>query len=434
MNDLRPFRGLRYNQDMVGPLGNVVCPPYDVISKEDAQSLYEKGAYNAVRLEFGLEYHDDDSSNNRYTRAAAFLERWIAKGALEEEAEPALYVYEQQFPLEGKTVVRRGILGALGLTPWEEGVVLPHEETMPKPKADRLQLMRATECNFSPLFLLFDDSTGNVVREMEVVCAVEPIATADAGNGQIHRLWVAKGAAARQLAEALRTPQLYMADGHHRYETALAYREEKRASDPSASDDAAYNYALVLLVEAHDPGLVVLPTHRLVRGVGEQLISALDRGLSSRFDVKNVTVGSSNPAQVADALLREMADEGQQTPALGLYRAGEALVLKLRGSIPRHGNESRPLLDVDVLHEGLMEPFLGIGLPELKAGGYVTYTRDAAEAVAAVDRGEVQLALLLNPTKVEQVLDTARAYGKMPQKSTYFYPKAITGLVFHSLK
>jgi uncharacterized protein (DUF1015 family) len=324
------------------------------------------------------------------------------------------------------------VLSALRLTPWEDDVVLPHEETMPKPKADRLQLMRATKCNFSPLFLLFDDPDGAAVRLMADICKATPDATVDAGDGQIHRLWVVKGARGNQLAEALRTPQLYMADGHHRYETALAYRDEMRASNPSDPEDAAYNFALMLLVEAHDPGLVVLPTHRLVQGVDEQRLTNLVGELSSRFQVEKVPVDASSPAKVADTLLRKMAEGGRESPTLGLYRAGEALTLKLKGSIPRAG--ARPLLDVDVLHEGLMEPFLGIGLAELKAGGSVAYTRDAAEAVALVDRGEAQLSLFLNPTKVEQVLETARAHGKMPQKSTYFYPKAITGLVFHSLK
>lgn len=459
MNDVRPFRGLRFDESVVGLLGSVVCPPYDVITPEEQLQLSEKSEHNTVRLEYGLQYPGDDAANNQYTRASATLDRWLAEGALRVEDEPALYIYEQQFVHEGKALARRGVLGALRLTPWEEGVVLPHEETMPKPKADRLQLMRATACNLSPLFLLFDDPTGTVERLMAEVCSAPPDATADTGDGQLHRLWVAKGAQGQQLAAALKSPQLYMADGHHRYETALAYRDERRAQDqpppvplPETGrgersrlsrrgaglgvgflENAAYNYALVLLVEAHNPGLVVLPTHRLVRGLDQETLSALDSGLSKSFDGERVLSKGLDAAAVAAALVRAMAEGGQEAPTLGLYQGpGEAWILKLRGAVPNPAG-SRPLLDVDVLHEGLMVPLLGIGPAQLEAGSHVSYTRDAAEAVAAVDRGDAQLALLLNPTKVEQVLETARAHGKMPQKSTYFYPKATTGLVFHRL-
>lgn len=453
MNDIQPFYGLRFDEAVVGPLGDVVCPPYDVISSDEQVALHDRSHYNVVRLELGFETPDDTPADNRYTRAAGVLRRWLAEGALRAEQGPALYLYEQRFPFEGRTLVRRGLLCRLRLAPWDEGVVLPHEETMAKPKEDRLKLMRATACNLSPLLLMFDDRTGMVQRLMEEVAQGEARAVADTGDGQLHRLWVVSGRPQGNLAAALQKPQLYMADGHHRYETALAYRDEMRSEAASrhpsprgAGEDTSpaqegvlemesppYDFAMVLLVDARDPGLVVLPTHRVVRAADPDLLAELDARLPDIFEVERVAHQGDDPASVAQALLQRMREKGQKEPALGLYGQGlGALVLCLRKPVSR--SRARPLLDVDVLHDLLLAPLMGIGSEQLAAGNGITYTRDATEAVALVQSGEAQAALLLNPTRVDQVLETARASGKMPQKSTYFYPKPITGLVMNRLE
>ncbi len=469
MNDIRPFRGLRFDERVVGPVGQVVCPPYDVISAEEQISLYGRNPHNVVRLELGLEFPEDDASSNRYTRAAATLQRWLAERALREEAEPALYLYEQQFSYEGETLVRRGLLAALRLAPWEEGVVLPHEETMAGPKADRLELMRATACDLSPIFLLFDDPSGTLSQMMAEAARHPADVTADTGDGQLHRLWVLPAAGHRDLLAALQKPQLYMADGHHRYETEMAYRDERRRAEganPPApfptgeggedspplvgegagerSVEAPYDFGMMLLVDALDPGLVVLPTHRMVRGVEPGVLAVLDAGLSADFLVERVATEGLDAAGVAGALLRRMRELGDRGAALGIYRPGvEAAVLTPRPGVqdrlmPREAPlasdvQRRPFLDVDLLHDGLLMPLLGIGPEQLRAGAHVLYTRDAAEAVAVVEKGSAQVAFLLNPTRVEQVMETARAGGKMPQKSTYFYPKPVTGSVIYRL-
>lgn len=445
MNDIRPFRGLRFDERLVGPLGRVVCPPYDVISAQEQVGLHGRNPHNVVRLELGFEFPEDDASSNRHTRAASTLQRWLAEGALREEAEPALYLYEQQFVQEGRTMVRRGLLANLRLAPWEEGVVLPHEETLAKPKADRLDLMRTTACDLSPIFLLFDDPSGNLSQLMAEMARKPADATADTGDGQLHRLWVLPGAQHGDLTAALQGPQLYVADGHHRYETELAYRDERRAADPHPSPDAPYNFGMMLLVDARDPGLVVLPTHRMIRGVDPALVRGLDAGLAGAFHVERVAVEGLDAAGVAEALLRRMGELGDEGPALGIYRPGPdgAAVLSPRPGVgdrlvpsdsPDGSDvQKRPLLDVDLLHEGLLAPLMGIGPEQLRAGTHVLYTRDAAEAVSAVDKGSAHVVFLLNPTRVEQVMETARARGKMPQKSTYFYPKPVTGLVINRI-
>jgi len=459
MNDVRPFRGLRFRETLVGALGEVVCPPYDVISPEEQRALHDRSPFNVVRLELGLQMPGDDASDNRYTRSALTLNRWLAEGALVEEKDPALYLYEQRFPHEGRTLARWGIFARQRLATWDEGVVLPHEETLAGPKADRLQLMRATRCNLSPLFLLFEDPSGTVRAMMEDSSRRPADATADTGDGQVHRLWVVQGEPQRRLAAALQTPQLFMADGHHRYETALAYRDERRkepdwtpppnplplgesgggspprrGEGPGMGSGAPYDFAMVLLVDAADPGLVVLPTHRVVRGVDPSLLNRLDEALERVFRVDRLEAGDGHAAATAQMLLRRMQERGLEGPALAIYRkeGGGAAVLSLRELVEGRP-DGRPVLDVDVLHDVLLEPMLAVGPEELRAGTHVSYTRDASEAVAAVDRGDAQVALLLNPTRVDQVLATARARGKMPQKSTYFYPKPTTGLVINPL-
>lgn len=435
MNDIRPFRGLRFDEIVAGPLGSVVCPPYDVISPLDQVNLYGRSPHNVVRLELGLEFPEDSMESNRYTRAAATMERWLSEGVLKAEQEPSFYIYEQRFPLDGASLVRRGLLARLRLAPWEDGVVLPHEETMAKPKEDRLQLMRATACNLSPLFLLFDDPVGTVGLLMAEAASLPPSAEADTGNGQLHRLWVVQGERVNEITAALRELQLYMADGHHRYETALAYRDEVAGPDPSSSPEAAYNFALALLVDARDPGLVVLPTHRLIHGIPAERMDALANKLVGSFDLEPVPVpADGDAASKAEAITARMREQASGGPALGLYYPGGAsILLRPRGGAKTTSTRGRPVLDVDLLQELVLGPALGIGSEELKAGTSVGYTRDAAEAIDTVDRGGAQAAFLLNPTRVEQVLETARAGGRMPQKSTYFHPKPETGLVINPL-
>ena len=435
MNDIRPFRGITPNESVVGPLANVLCPPYDVISPAEQAALYERSPYNMVRLELGVEKPGDGSFDNRYTRAATTLEEWMAQGALLQEKSPSLYIYDQEFSVDGKRTTRRGLLAALRLARWDEGVVLPHEETLTGPKEDRLRLMRAVDCDLSPIFLLFEDETGSARREMERLSRAKPSAAAETVDGQVHRLWTVSGEALNALLPPLRQAQLFVADGHHRYETALAYRDERRANDPNPSEDAAYNFLMVLLVDAGDPGLVVLPTHRLIRGVGDERLAGMDAALQDRFRVESVDIAGVDAGEAARRLLDRMKELGGSGSAIGFYRrGGQAKVLV--SDLPASGRAAgrAPLLDVDVLHEQLLEPLLGIGPEQLRAGTQVAYTRDAADAIEAVERGESQAAFLLNPTKVSQVLETARAGGKMPQKATYFYPKPTTGLVIDWLR
>lgn len=430
MNEIRPFHGLRYDERVVGLLGDVLCPPYDVISPVEQLDLHGRSPYNAVRVELGLEFPEDDLASNRYTRAAETLDRWVAAGALRRDEQSAVYLYEQRFQHDGRTLSRPGLLALLRLSGWHEGVVLPHEETMSGPKEDRLRLMRATSANISPLYLLFEDPSRRARSLMETLASEEPDASAVTPDGQTHLLWAVSGERGSRLVEALASIQLYMADGHHRYETALAYRDERRAAGKRDGEGAGYNFAMVLLVDAEDPGLVVLPTHRLVRAADPWRLSRLEESLAERFEFEPVAAGGDADS-VARVLTSRMEEAGAAGPAIGMYRIGSAVVLRPRVTSHLAPGGGRPLLDVDVLHAGLLEPLLGIGPAELKAGLAASYTRDAAEAVAEVDRSAAQVAFLLNPTRVEQVLETARAVGKMPQKSTYFYPKPPTGLVIN---
>ncbi len=464
MNDIRPFSGLRFDERIVGPLGAVVCPPYDVISPPEQVRLHARSPHNAIRLELGTEFPGDDASNNRYSRAADTLRRWVEAGVVRREREPALYLYEHRFLHQGRSLAVRGLLARLRLSPWEDGVVLPHEDTMPLPKADRLSLMRATQANLSPLMLLFDDPSG-MVRELmgEAMAQGNDAFTADPDDGHLHQVFTVRGSRQERILRALREPQLYMADGHHRYETALAYaRDVASAAAANASghngshSDVSrvaatgsslaergngrrnglhppHEFAMVLLVDSREPDLLVLPTHRLIRGIDGERLAALGRSISAMFEVEEVEKGPG-PGATADRLLERLAERGREGHALGVYGRGSlgAAVLKLRTRAETRANGARPVLDVDVLHDMVLAP-AGMGSGQSGPDGEVAYLRDAAEALKAVDRGDAQMAFLLNATRVEQVLATARARGRMPQKSTFFFPKPATGLVFHSL-
>lgn len=431
MNDIRPFSGLRYDEQVAGPLSDLVCPPYDIISPVEQLELHGRSPNNMIRLELGLEYPEDDTSSNRYRRATETLERWLTGGILKED-EPSVYLYEQRFPMNGAQVTRMSVIARLRLTPWEEGVVLPHEDTLTGPKVDRLRLMRATACNLSPVYLVFDDPSETIGQLLEGISALPPWEVAQTGDGQEHRLWVLRGELSEQIVMALREPQLYMADGHHRYETALAYRDEMMAADPAIGEDSGVNFVMALMVDSRTPGLVILPTHRLIGGVNEDRLHDLDARLERQFEVESLTLDNTE-ADRAAVIQERIRVGGELTPTLGMYSAGMARLLRLRdqSNLPHTG--SRPVLDVDILHGLVLEPLLGIGQEELNAGLMVGYTHDARDAVEAVDRGKAQVAFFLNPTRIEQVLETARSGGRMPQKSTYFYPKPQTGLVINPL-
>jgi uncharacterized protein (DUF1015 family) len=426
--EVRPFRGLRYVPERVGDLSDVVCPPYDVITPDEAMQLRAANPYNAVRLELPEGSPEETSPDSRYAAAARTLRDWRVEGVLAEGPRPALYVVEERFDWEGQQRRRRGVLAVVRLADWSEAVVLPHERTLSGPKADRLALLRACAANFSPVFLLHAPHPapeallwGSLGEAPALEVCPEP--------GYELRFW----STTEEIDDwcgALVGEPLYVADGHHRFETALRYRDDRRATAGPEATRAAYNYALSYLVSMDDPGLLVLPTHRCLPA------DSFDGGrletlVTERFDGESQPLPGTDPAALR-RLMQALARRGEERSAFVLYRRGDARLLTMRAGAERWLAAGRApawrALDVARLESLLLEPLLGPAAPEL-----LSYTRSAAEAIARVDAGDAGAAVLLNPTPPRQIAAVAEAAERMPQKSTYFYPKLPTGLVFHAL-
>jgi uncharacterized protein (DUF1015 family) len=446
MADVQPFAGIRY-QDSAA-LADLVTPPYDVISPEAQTRYYDRHAANIIRLELGRESPGDNALDDRYTRAAVTFAEWRLRGVLRQDA-PTLYVYEQRFAALGAVHTRVSLLGRVRLEPWEAGVVLPHERTLSKPKDDRLKLLRAAAANLSPILSLYDDPKGQMAKRLAKVRRGQPALTFSDEAGEEHRLWpVADAAFAAQVAAFFAPAKLYIADGHHRYETALTYRDELRTMRRGLEAGDSANFVMMALAAVEDPGLVVLPTHRLLHAVAGDRLAALDTTLAQWFERE--ALASADPAEWVARLGQQRA--GDAGTALVTVRPEGAALWRLTAAGRRAmqapamaelassdsdaaagPSDAWRALDVVVAHALVLGQALGIDAAAVTAGGRVTYTRDAAAAASAVRGGQASLALLLNPTPPAAIRDVALAGDRMPQKSTYFYPKLITGLTINPL-
>jgi uncharacterized protein (DUF1015 family) len=434
---IRPFRGLRFQPGVVGDLSAVVSPPYDVISAAEHEALLARDPHNVVRLDLPAG-EPGDEPDDRYRRAARTFAAWRSDGSFGKDPRPSLYAYEQTYRVPGSDVERtqRGFFGRLRLEPFGPGSgVLPHERTLSGPKEDRYKLLRATGANFSPVVGLYADPSGEAARLLAGITTTTPAIDLVADDGVHHRLWVVPaddeedGPVARLTAAAAAAP-VTIADGHHRYETALRYRDERRMSR-SCEEDPAFDYILMLLLETTAETLTVLPTHRVVRGLGDAGVEAIWAGLGELFEVERV--------DQADRLEASFGTSGPTAGGrgrLGLWtRRGGAILTARREAfeplLPA-GGEALRRLDVTLLQAAL-ERLVGIDPAATAAGGRVAYTKSVAEAVAWVDRAEdgADAAFLLEPTPVAAIAAVAAAGDVMPQKSTYFYPKPVTGLVIN---
>jgi uncharacterized protein (DUF1015 family) len=433
MTDIRPFGGIHYAPQLRSHLAELVTPPYDVISPAAQQHYYASHPNNIIRLELGQEQPGDDRLNNRYTRAAATFAQWRSQGILQQELAPAMYLYRQGFAIGGRTLWRTSLLTAVRLEPWEAGVVLPHEHTMSKPKDDRLKLLRACAANLSPIMALYEDPQNTLSHLLDGLVSQAPaVHLSDEAHEQHQLLTITDQAILRKMQHFFQDHRLFVADGHHRYETALAYREELRQTRRELHHDDAANFVLMALIAIEDPGLVVLPTHRIVKGIPADRLHQLKAKLHEHFLVDRLSEQTS-----AELALAALENEG----GLGVFvlvTPGQVFRLKVRPDAREHmAATGRALpwqkLDVAMLQTLVMDDALGLDAEAITRGEHLSYTRNAAEAVAAVRDGSAQLAVLLRPTRVQQLHDVAAIGEKMPQKSTYFYPKLLTGLVIHPL-
>ncbi|MDW7649876.1 MAG: DUF1015 domain-containing protein [Bacillota bacterium] len=436
MANIVPIRGLRYNLKKAGDMSDLITPPYDVINEQDQQKYYAKSPYNIIRLEYGETRQADDENDNRYTRAAAFFDNWRDENILNHEDRPAVYLYEQEFTAEGRRMTRSGFMTGIEVEEYETGTVLPHEETLSKAKADRLQLLRHCRANFSPIFGLYDDPSLAVEQIAARYKQNEPDMSFTDENGEAHRIWVVSDPQDLQSVTGIfKDKKIYIADGHHRYETALNYHREMQEKGGNS-----YGFVLMTLVNLHDPGLVIFPTHRMVKNVKAFSPNEFLAKLSGHFSVTEINLPTVGRSDILTAELQKLSGMMSDFNAFLLYLGNSRLYrltlprnIDNRSVTTRCGSYSRAWrsLDVAVLQCLVLEDLLGIDREARAGGTNLSYTRDEASALARVDTGEYQAVFFLNPTLVREVTDVAGAGDKMPQKSTYFYPKLVTGLVIN---
>lgn len=418
MAAVTPFRALRYTA-LAGDIAALACPPYDIVSETQRRVFLARNPHNMIRLELPREGEDV------YAAAGRTLSDWLAAGVLETAEKPAFYLYAMDFSVGGRPYSVAGVIGEVELSPFSDGVILPHEETLSKAKEDRFRLMKATDCNFSTIYSLYSD--GKDKLNVSAFAGTAPLWwDMTDGDGVRHRLWAIEDKAdCARISAHLADKKLYIADGHHRYETALRYRDTCRAAGAPVGGPA--DRVMMLLVEMSHPGLVVFPTHRVLRRLPDFDCAALLAGCEAYFDM--AAVAADGIAAALDA-----AYAAGRT-AFGLYTGGEtAALLTLRDPAVMDAllpglSPALRCLDVTVLHTLILERLLHIDKADMAAQRSLTYTRDLAEALSAVRNGESSGAFLLNPTRVPELAAVAAAGEKMPQKSTYFYPKPITGLV-----
>ncbi len=428
MATIRPFRGVRYNPQEIDDLSTVISQPYDRVRHGLQDKYYDLSPYSVVRIIKGKEQAGDGEGSNVYTRARGYFQTWLQEGVLMREETPALYVLHQAFTLpDGTEKTRKGLIAAFELSRFDEGVVLPHERTHSGPKVDRLNLMRATEVNFGHIFMLYP---GDRINEL-LGAAIEGQPGFELHemfeHDVVQRFWAVTDpqVIAAVVEEMAPKRNLIIADGHHRYETALNYRDEMRAAHPDAPANAGFNYRMVTLVSMEDPGLVILPTHRLIHSYGRMSGQEALEQAREYFEVRKVAD--------REALEAALAEAEPEHPRLGFYDGGYAtLTLQdpavMARLLPDRASDWR-LLDVSVLHELFIERVLDIDKAAVERKENIEYLRDPQMGYDAVDAGEAEFLMVMNPTRMSQVRACTAAGEKMPQKSTDFFPKVISGLV-----
>ena len=444
MAEILPFRALRYNSRIVPDLTPVVAPPYDVISPKAQERYHARHPYNVVRLTLAKDEGAGMPGGGRYARAAETFAAWRREGILQRDSLPTIYLYEQEFSVgEGHRLRRRGFLALVGLHEYGEGVIFPHERTFSRYKDDRLQLMRACPANLEAILGFFTGPNPAVQAILTRAMGTDPAVRLVDEDDISHRIWLLQAPAeVATIQTALRDRPIVIADGHHRYETALNFRNERQTRDlgpPDLSRRRLDGFVLMNLIHADDPGLIILPTHRVIRCRPTRLGEPLRAALTSHFRMDRFPLDPADPSRSLRIALDELTRRRDARAACALYAGGpEIHVMELADpAVPQalraEGRASAYAeLDVAILHRLVIEGILGVP-PTSQADDAIEYTRDETHALKAVMSGEAHAALFLNPPRVGQVQAVAMAGERMPQKSTFFFPKVLSGLVINPI-
>ncbi len=416
---IRAIEALRYNPKRV-KIALVTAPPYDIISPFYQDQLYARDERNVIRLELGKEFELDDLNNNRYTRARGFIQNWIHENVLVQDKEPSIFIYEQEFthPDTKKKMNRLAFFAGLKAEEFDKGCVYPHEFTLSGPKQDRMRLLAATKTNLSPIFGLYEDPKKNIRKLISGMKSKHPLYSYQDDEGVKHHVWhVVDKKKIKKLESLFAKKAIFIADGHHRFETSYNYFRSLNNSSVSRREKERAGFTLAAFVALEDPGLAIFPTHRMIKGIENINAKEILGKVSENFDVKKMKVGElerillkSKPAQFL----------------LGLYQEDQAYLLKLR---QKPNGKDLEKLDTSIAADYIVKPVFHV--TEQNKEKHLFYTHYFKEAIDAVDRGEAQCAVLLRATPLEVIKKICRLKQRMPQKSTYFYPKLATGLVFY---
>jgi len=434
MAEIIPFKALRYDPDQV-KLEDVLTQPYDKITPEMQSKYYERSAHNLVRIILGKAGETDTDAFNVYTRAAEYLHDWRSSGILKQDPEPGIYAYSQTFTVPGtrELAERRGLIALGRLHDYADGVVFRHEQTLAKPRADRLNLLRATRAHFGQIFMLYSDPKDEIEALLKKKTEEDPDTSLLDEYETLHRLWrIHDPALIQAVQQRMRDKKLLIADGHHRYETALAYRNERRAESGSSDPNAPYEFVMMTLIPMESRGLVILPTHRIVHGLPTFDRERMLEAAGQFFDIDRIDLRTESRS--ATTLLGQAGENGTAFVAVTrqgpyLMRAKKNAVHDALGQLPSLQRD----LDVVQLHRIMLERVLGISEEAVRNQQNVRYERDASEAISWVRQG-ANVAFLMNPAKIDQVRDIAFGGEVLPQKSTDFYPKLLSGLAIYALE
>lgn len=441
MADVQPFRGLRYNVERAGDISSVISPPYDVISPEEQRLYHQQSPYNVVRLELGEDRPADSPQSNRYTRAADTFRKWLEGNILVRDQVPAFYVLEHRFMYRGALKSRWGLVARVRLEDQNAAGARPHEDVLESRVQDRLNLLSRCRVNVSSILGMVRQGQEGLASILSGLAVGGPDLTVTDHLGVIHRMWVIKDEQnMAKISIWCADKVVYIADGHHRYETALAYHRGRQAALSDLTGDEAHNFVMMTLADAGDPGTIALPAHRLLRLANPGKLAELKDNLSPIFDLSYLEPAGATPTEGFGTWSGVLEDHGRRGVAIGLYGLdGTRLCLltpreraRLDTLLPRERSQEWKNLDVAFLHWFILGQIMGVDTPQ-KEEAQIAYTQDEQEAISRVDSGEYQIAFLMNPLPISSVLAVADAGDKMPPKSTYFYPKLPTGLVMYPL-
>lgn len=420
MAEIIPFKGVLYNPDRV-ETGSVMSPPYDIVTPELKEELYSKSPHNSIRIDFGKDSDDDNDNENRYTRAAEYLSGWLEDGLMVQDTEPFFYCYEISYKINGETKKTRGVLGAVKIEELGSGRVHPHEMTYSKPKSDRLNILRYCNANTSPIYSLYSSREKLTSLILADIAGTPPLIEAEDADGFAHRLWkISDGATIETIRNEMLDKDVFIADGHHRYETALAFRKEMEAKGLIKTGEESFNYVLMYLSNMEDEGLVLLPTHRIVEIDSDIRVK---EAVKKYFDIRKISSDGKSEEETRTEMFQAMQ---QKIHSFGMFltNTGAYYTISFNSSnIMTELPECLKNLDVSVLHKFVFEDLLKID--------HYEYEMDPEIAVSRAKKGSFEAVFFLNSTKIHELREVALAGHRMPPKSTYFYPKLLTGMVIY---